>query len=71
MSAFNPDEQFKLGEYAEQAYLDYAVAVVKDRALAQVQDGKKPVQRRILYAMREMGLGATGVKPVKSARRSW
>jgi topoisomerase-4 subunit A len=68
MSAFNPDEQFEVGKYAERAYLDYAIAVVKDRALAQIQDGKKPVQRRILYAMREMGLGATGVKPVKSAR---
>ena len=56
-----------LAEYAEQAYLDYAVSVVKGRALPDVSDGQKPVQRRILYAMNEMGLGANA-KPVKSAR---
>lgn len=68
MGSFNPEAQFELAKYAEDAYLDYAVSVVKERALARVQDGQKPVQRRILYAMREMGLGVTGVKPVKSAR---
>lgn len=56
-----------LGYYAEQAYLDYAVSVVRGRALPEVADGQKPVQRRILYAMDAMGLGA-GAKPVKSAR---
>ena len=56
-----------LGLYAERAYLDYAVSVVKGRALPEVSDGQKPVQRRILYAMNEMGLGANA-KPVKSAR---
>ncbi|MFN0163500.1 MAG: DNA topoisomerase IV subunit A [Burkholderiales bacterium] len=56
-----------LGLYAERAYLDYAVSVVKGRALPDVADGQKPVQRRIVFAMHEMGLGA-GAKPVKSAR---
>ncbi|MCR1769133.1 DNA topoisomerase 4 subunit A [Burkholderia glumae] len=56
-----------LGHYAESAYLGYAVSVVKGRALPDVCDGQKPVQRRILYAMNEMGLG-NNAKPVKSAR---
>ncbi|MBB3258829.1 topoisomerase-4 subunit A [Paraburkholderia bannensis] len=56
-----------LGHYAERAYLDYAVSVVKGRALPDVCDGQKPVQRRILFAMNEMGL-ADNAKPVKSAR---
>ncbi|MBH9554281.1 DNA topoisomerase IV subunit A [Inhella gelatinilytica] len=60
-----------LGLYAQQAYLEYALSVVKGRALPAVGDGQKPVQRRILYAMVRMGLawsGANGAKPVKSAR---
>jgi len=56
-----------LALYAERAYLDYAVSVVKGRALPEVSDGQKPVQRRILHAMNEMGLG-NNAKPVKSAR---
>src|SRR3984893_3155087 len=60
-------EKLTLGEYAERAYLDYAVSVVKGRALPDVSDGQKPVPRRILYAMSEMGLTADA-KPVKSAR---
>ena len=56
-----------LATFAERAYLDYAVSVVKGRALPDVCDGQKPVQRRILYAMNEMGLAANA-KPVKSAR---
>lgn len=60
-------EQLTLGHYAEQAYLDYAVSVVRGRALPEVADGQKPVQRRILYAMDAMGLGPNA-KPVKSAR---
>src|SRR3546814_14367198 len=56
-----------LAHYAEQAYLEYAVSVVRGRALPEVADGQKPVQRRILYAMQAMGLGS-GAKPVKSAR---
>jgi topoisomerase-4 subunit A len=57
----------ELHEYAEEAYLQYAVATVRDRALAQVEDGQKPVHRRILYAMYKLGLTSTS-KPVKSAR---
>jgi topoisomerase-4 subunit A len=53
--------------YAERAYLEYAISVVKGRALPDVCDGQKPVQRRILYAMRQMGL-THGNKHVKSAR---
>ncbi|MBU6438269.1 MAG: DNA topoisomerase 4 subunit A, partial [Betaproteobacteria bacterium] len=56
-----------LASYAQRAYLDYALSVVKGRALPEVADGQKPVQRRILYAMQRMGLAA-GAKPVKSAR---
>ncbi|HJV61578.1 MAG TPA: DNA topoisomerase IV subunit A [Albitalea sp.] len=60
-----------LAHYAERAYLEYALSVVKGRALPDVCDGQKPVQRRILYAMDRMGLafsGSAGAKPVKSAR---
>ncbi|WP_225721213.1 DNA topoisomerase IV subunit A [Candidatus Vallotiella sp. (ex Adelges kitamiensis)] len=60
-------EYLTLGDYAEHAYLNYAVSVVKSRALPNITDGQKPVQRRILYAMYEMGLVADA-KPVKSAR---
>ncbi|MBW7924096.1 MAG: DNA topoisomerase IV subunit A [Burkholderiaceae bacterium] len=61
------DDALTLARYAERAYLEYAVSVVKGRALPDVCDGQKPVQRRILHAMNEMGL-APGAKPVKSAR---
>ena len=44
-----------LAEFASRAYLAYAMSVVKGRALPMVEDGQKPVQRRILYTMREMG----------------
>jgi len=60
-----------LGGYAERAYLEYALSVVKGRALPDVSDGQKPVQRRILYAMARMGLAfttAAGPRAVKSAR---
>lgn len=61
-----------LAHYAERAYLEYALSVVKGRALPDVTDGAKPVQRRILYSMQRMGLGFGGSggapKPVKSAR---
>lgn len=63
----NDDSTVLLAQYAERAYLDYAVSVVKGRALPDVCDGQKPVQRRILYSMHEMGLAASA-KPVKSAR---
>ncbi len=68
------DDQPNLAMYAQRAYLEYALSVVKGRALPDVCDGQKPVQRRILYAMDRMGLsfggsnGANGAKPVKCAR---
>ncbi|MGZ3237011.1 MAG: DNA topoisomerase IV subunit A [Burkholderiaceae bacterium] len=59
-------ESLTLATFAERAYLDYAISVVKGRALPDVCDGQKPVQRRILYAMNELGLNSTA-KPRKSA----
>ena len=59
-------ETLTLATFAERAYLDYAISVVKGRALPDVSDGQKPVQRRILYAMNELGLNAAA-KPRKSA----
>jgi topoisomerase-4 subunit A len=59
-------ESLTLSTFAERAYLDYAISVVKGRALPDVCDGQKPVQRRILYSMNELGLGPTA-KPRKSA----
>ena len=56
-----------LKEYAEESYLNYSMYVILDRALPHVGDGMKPVQRRILYAMSELGLNA-GSKYKKSAR---
>jgi topoisomerase-4 subunit A len=64
---FHGFEQVPLKDYAERAYLDYSMYVVLDRALPFVGDGLKPVQRRILYAMSELGLDA-GAKPKKAAR---
>jgi topoisomerase-4 subunit A len=61
------DNRLTLAQFAQRAYLDYAISVVKGRALPDGADGQKPVQRRILYAMNEMGLAA-GARPVKSAR---
>ena len=64
-------ETLPLADYAQRAYLEYALSVVKGRALPDVCDGNKPVQRRILYSMFRMGLafsGSSGPKPVKSAR---
>ncbi len=60
-------EQVSLKTYAEKAYLDYSMYVILDRALPHVGDGLKPVQRRIIYAMSELGLKATA-KFKKSAR---
>lgn len=73
-SGDEPEESLALAEYAQRAYLEYALSVVKGRALPDVADGQKPVQRRILYAMQRMGLGHGGAggntpaRPVKSAR---
>jgi len=60
-------EQVSLKAYAEKAYLDYSMYVILDRALPHVGDGLKPVQRRIVYAMSELGLKSTA-KFKKSAR---
>ncbi len=60
-------ERLPLREYTEKAYLDYSMYVILDRALPHVGDGLKPVQRRIVYAMSELGLSA-GSKHKKSAR---
>src|SRR5210317_2615080 len=60
-------ETLSLKEYAEKAYLDYSMYVILDRALPHVGDGLKPVQRRIVYAMSELGLKSSA-KYKKSAR---
>jgi topoisomerase-4 subunit A len=60
-------ESRPLSDYAEQAYLDYSMYVILDRALPHIGDGLKPVQRRIVYAMSELGLKASA-KYKKSAR---
>lgn len=71
MSEMIPDtagvEKLSLREYAEKAYLDYSMYVILDRALPHIGDGLKPVQRRIVYAMSELGLKASS-KYKKSAR---
>ena len=56
-----------MAEFAERSYLTYAMSVVRGRAIPNVEDGQKPVQRRILYSMNELGLTA-GVQHSKSAR---
>ncbi len=60
-------EQRPLSEFAEKAYLNYSMYVILDRALPHIQDGLKPVQRRIIYAMSEMGIKANS-RYKKSAR---
>ncbi len=60
-------ERLPLAEFTQKAYLDYSMYVILDRALPHVADGLKPVQRRIVYAMSELGLSATA-KFKKSAR---
>ncbi|OGT42717.1 MAG: DNA topoisomerase IV subunit A [Gammaproteobacteria bacterium RIFCSPHIGHO2_12_FULL_37_34] len=67
MSATATIEHIPLREYAEKAYLDYSMYVILDRALPHIGDGLKPVQRRIIYAMSELGLKSTA-KFKKSAR---
>lgn len=61
------EESTPLRDYAEKAYLDYSMYVILDRALPHISDGLKPVQRRIIYAMSELGLRAPA-KHKKSAR---
>src|SRR6266480_5937741 len=63
-----PDvEHTPVATFAKKAYLDYSMYVILDRALPNIADGLKPVQRRIVFAMSELGLGS-GSKPKKSAR---
>ena len=62
-----PIEEVPLGQFTEKAYLDYSMYVILDRALPHIADGLKPVQRRIVFAMSELGLSAD-VKYKKSAR---
>jgi topoisomerase-4 subunit A len=64
---FGDIEQRSLADFTEQAYLNYSMYVILDRALPHIGDGLKPVQRRIVYAMSELGLKA-GAKYKKSAR---
>ena len=64
---FEGIEKIPLSEFTERAYLDYAMYVIMDRALPYIGDGLKPVQRRIVYAMSELGLSALS-KHKKSAR---
>jgi topoisomerase-4 subunit A len=64
---FEGVEQRPMGVFTEKAYLDYSMYVILDRALPALGDGLKPVQRRITYAMSELGLSAAS-KPKKSAR---
>lgn len=65
--AIKADESKPLHQFTEKAYLNYAMYVIMDRALPHIGDGLKPVQRRIVYAMSELGLKATA-KYKKSAR---
>ena len=69
LSTLNPDgiEQIPIYDFSERAYLEYSMYVILDRALPHVGDGLKPVQRRIVYAMSELGLNSTA-KFKKSAR---
>ncbi|MGH8497579.1 MAG: DNA topoisomerase IV subunit A, partial [Methylococcales bacterium] len=67
MSVQSNHERIPLKEFTEKAYLDYSMYVILDRALPHIADGLKPVQRRIVYAMSELGLSATS-KHKKSAR---
>jgi topoisomerase-4 subunit A len=67
MNHNNNVERVPLAEYTEKAYLDYSMYVILDRALPHIGDGLKPVQRRIIYAMSELGLKVTA-KFKKSAR---
>ncbi len=60
-------EEMAVSDYTEKAYLDYSMYVILDRALPHIGDGLKPVQRRIIYAMSELGLSAVS-KHKKSAR---
>ena len=65
--AHHATENRSVAEFTEQAYLNYAMYVIMDRALPHISDGLKPVQRRIVFAMSELVLKSTG-KRKKSSR---
>ena len=67
MTSNNIEEQQNLAQFTEKSYLDYAMYVILDRALPNIADGLKPVQRRLIYSMSELGLSASS-KHKKSAR---
>ena len=67
LDLFDSDERLALAEYTEKAYLDYSMYVINDRALPFIGDGLKPVQRRIIYAMQQLGF-TFQAKYAKSAR---
>ena len=67
MALANEGDSIDMGTFAERSYLTYAMSVVRGRAIPNVEDGQKPVQRRILYAMHDLGL-RPGVQHSKSAR---
>jgi len=67
IASIDGNERIEMREYTEKAYLDYSMYVILDRALPHIGDGLKPVQRRIVYAMSELGLKASA-KYKKSAR---
>ncbi|MES2211518.1 MAG: DNA topoisomerase IV subunit A, partial [Pseudomonadota bacterium] len=67
MAAIESIEKKSVAGFAEQAYLNYSMYVILDRALPHLEDGLKPVQRRIIYAMSELGLSVQS-KPKKSSR---
>ena len=66
-------ERLALHEFTENAYLNYSMYVIMDRALPFIGDGLKPVQRRIVYAMSELGLNATAKDSyiVKNIETTW
>lgn len=66
-SLFENEIEQSISVFAEDAYLNYSMYVILDRALPQLGDGLKPVQRRIIYAMSDLGLSSTS-KPKKSCK---
>jgi topoisomerase-4 subunit A len=64
---FDGIERVPMAAFTEKAYLDYSMYVILDRALPHIGDGLKPVQRRIVYAMSDLGLSSSS-KPKKAAR---
>ena len=68
-------ESLPIKNFTEQAYLDYSMYVILDRALPHIADGLKPVQRRIIYAMSELGLKAAAkyrrIIQMGTQQRNW